>query len=79
LSANDIRELEDLNPIEGGEVYLVNGNMVAAENKVASLTTPNAPKSAKDGGTNKEPTDETPPNLTATKKKNKKKEDDKNE
>jgi hypothetical protein len=53
--------------------------MVAAENKVASLTTPNAPKSAKDGGTNKEPTDETLPNLTATKKKTKKKEDDQNE
>jgi len=28
LSANDIRELEDMNPIEGGDVYLVNGNMV---------------------------------------------------
>lgn len=27
LSANDIRELEDMNPIEGGGVYLVNGNM----------------------------------------------------
>lgn len=29
-SANDIRELEDLNPIpdeQGGDVYLVNGNM----------------------------------------------------
>ena len=30
LSANDIRELEDLNPIpdeDGGNLYLVNGNM----------------------------------------------------
>jgi len=30
LSANDIRELEDLNPIpaeEGGNLYLINGNM----------------------------------------------------
>ena len=30
LSANDIRELEDLNPIpaeEGGDLYLINGNM----------------------------------------------------
>lgn len=30
LSANDIRELEDMNPIpedEGGNLYLVNGNM----------------------------------------------------
>jgi HK97 family phage portal protein len=29
LSANDIRELEDMNPIEGGDAYLVNGNMTA--------------------------------------------------
>ena len=31
MSANDIREMEDLNPIpeeEGGNLYLVNGNMV---------------------------------------------------
>lgn len=28
MSANDIRELENMNPIEGGDVYLVNGNMV---------------------------------------------------
>ena len=30
LSVNDIRELEDMNPLpegEGGELYLVNGNM----------------------------------------------------
>jgi hypothetical protein len=79
LSANDIRELEDLNPIEGGEVYLVNGNMVAAENKVAPLTAQDAPKSAKDGGTNKEPTDETPQATGQPKKKIKKKEDDQNE
>lgn len=30
LSANDIRELENLNPIEGGDVYLVPLNMVPA-------------------------------------------------
>jgi HK97 family phage portal protein len=30
LSANDIRELEDMNPIEDGDIYLVNGNMVSA-------------------------------------------------
>jgi len=32
-SANDIRELEDLNPIpdeQGGDLYLVNGNMISA-------------------------------------------------
>ena len=31
MSANDIREMEDLNPIpdeEGGNLYLVNGNMI---------------------------------------------------
>ena len=31
MSANDIRELENLNPItdeEGGNAYLVNGNMI---------------------------------------------------
>ena len=31
LSANDIRELENMNPIpesEGGNAYLVNGNMI---------------------------------------------------
>ena len=30
LSANDIREMEDLNPLsdeEGGNLYLINGNM----------------------------------------------------
>lgn len=34
-SANDIRELEDMNPIpedQGGDIYLVNGNMVTAKN-----------------------------------------------
>jgi hypothetical protein len=35
LSINDIRRLEDMNPIsaeEGGDRYLVNGNMVDAKN-----------------------------------------------
>jgi HK97 family phage portal protein len=31
LSANDIRSLEDMNPIENGDVYLVNGNMTVAK------------------------------------------------
>jgi HK97 family phage portal protein len=31
LSANDIRELENLNPIEGGDVYLVPLNMIPAD------------------------------------------------
>lgn len=33
LSANDIRELEDMNPIKGGDVYLVNGNMADPKDK----------------------------------------------
>lgn len=35
LSANDIRELEDMNPIEDGDIYLVNGNMVPATGRQA--------------------------------------------
>lgn len=31
LSANDIRERENMNPIEGGDIYLVNGNMLPAD------------------------------------------------
>ena len=42
LSANDIRELEDLNPIEGGDVYLVNGNMTAATDKAPTTPEPQA-------------------------------------
>lgn len=33
MSANDIRELEEMNPIPNGDVYLVNGNMVQAKNQ----------------------------------------------
>jgi HK97 family phage portal protein len=33
MSANDIRELEEMNPISGGDIYLVNGNMVQAKNQ----------------------------------------------
>lgn len=36
LSANDIRKLENMNPVEGGDVYLVPLNMVPA-NQVGSL------------------------------------------
>lgn len=28
LSPNDVRELEDMNPYEGGDIYMVNGNMI---------------------------------------------------
>jgi len=37
LSANDIRELEDLNPIsedQGGDIYHMNGNMIPLTGKV---------------------------------------------
>ncbi|MGI6593689.1 MAG: phage portal protein [Christensenellales bacterium] len=33
MSANDIRDLEEMNPIEDGDIYLVNGNMVPAKNQ----------------------------------------------
>jgi HK97 family phage portal protein len=31
LSANDIRNLENMNPIDGGDAYLVNGNMMPVD------------------------------------------------
>jgi hypothetical protein len=31
MSANDIREIENMNPIEGGDVYLIPLNMVPAD------------------------------------------------
>ncbi len=31
LSANDIREFENLNPVDGGDIYLVNGNMMPVD------------------------------------------------
>ena len=41
LSANDIREFEDMNPIAGGDVYLVNGNMISAtETKPQAVDAP---------------------------------------
>ena len=44
LSANDIRDLENLNPIsdeEGGNAYLINGNMIPISLAGSSLV--NAP------------------------------------
>jgi len=49
LSANDIRELEDMNLIDskdGGDAYLVNGNMISLKNAEGNL-----PKSMQKGGT----------------------------
>lgn len=80
LSANDIRELEDMNPIEGGDVYLVNGNMMSADAKIAPQTAPNVPQSAKPD-TQEDSEEENPilpagaprpPTVTAIKKKKKK-------
>jgi HK97 family phage portal protein len=41
MSSNDIRDLENMNPIEGGDVYLVNGNMVQAQDKISNMSPPN--------------------------------------
>lgn len=35
MSANDIRKLENLDPIEDGDVYLVNGNMITIKAAIA--------------------------------------------
>jgi hypothetical protein len=37
MSANDIREIENMNPIEGGDVYLIPLNMVPADAATAPL------------------------------------------
>ena len=50
MSANDIRDLEEMNLIsneEGGDAFLVNGNMISLKNAEANL-----PKSMQKGGTN---------------------------
>lgn len=44
LSANDVRELEELNPIEGGDVYLSPLNMVPADEAGEKETEPKEPK-----------------------------------
>lgn len=44
LSANDVRELEDLNPIVGGDVYLSPLNMVPAGEAGEEETEPKEPK-----------------------------------
>lgn len=62
LSANDIRELEDMNPIPHGDIYLVNGNMVEPQDTAKKV----------DGG---EPTQAQPPPQQIKKKAKKPKED----
>lgn len=49
MSANDIRQLEDMNPLpdgEGGDIYTVNGNMISLANVPLNI-----PKGAQKGGT----------------------------
>ena len=41
LSPNDVRELENMNPIENGDVYAMNGNMVKLEDVGAAYKTRN--------------------------------------
>ena len=47
MSANDIRQLEDMNPLpkgEGGDLYTVNGNMISLANVPLNI-----PKGAQKG------------------------------
>ena len=44
MTANEIRALEDLNPIEGGDELLVNGNMIPIEQAGAQPAPPALPK-----------------------------------
>jgi HK97 family phage portal protein len=65
LSANDIRELEDLNPIPNGGIYLVNGNMVEPQDG-------GEPPQADKGLQDKKPTTQYMPTGAAPSKPNKK-------
>jgi hypothetical protein len=80
LSANDIRGLEDMNPIDGGDIYLVNGNMTAADDKTSPKTAPNAPQGGEPPQASKgvEPNGQAPPVVAAPKKKNKQKKEEDN-
>lgn len=49
LSANDVRELEDMNPIEGGDSYLVPENMRDSKEPSRSSTEKPEPKEDRDG------------------------------
>ena len=53
MSANDIRELENLNPLsdgEGGNLYLVNGNMIPITMTAAGTGKEGADAQAIDAG-----------------------------
>ena len=50
MTANEIRALEDLNPIEGGDELLVNGNMIPIEQAGAEPEPPALPAAQDRGG-----------------------------
>lgn len=56
FSPNDVRELEDMNPYDGGEIYMVNGNMVPVA-KINDLIDSQIQKGGEKGNvnTNKNP------------------------
>jgi len=51
LSVNDVRELENMNPIDDGDIYLVPGNMTPAD-KAGEMLNPPPPKDNGDDGEN---------------------------
>ena len=56
MSANDIREMEDLNPIpeeEGGNLYLVNGNMIRLTDTAVAAPTGDTGNTGSDNNPNK--------------------------
>ena len=54
LSQNDIRDLENMNPIEGGDTYYINGSLVRTEDAARGMTTatPLPPAGRTDGNDN---------------------------
>ncbi len=60
LSANDVRELENLNPVDGGDTYLVPLNMVDAAAPAQPAAAPPVEQPADDESLD-EDTDDTPP------------------
>jgi len=55
LSQNDIREMENLNPIEGGDTYYINGSLVRSEDASRGMTgaTSSPPDGRTDGNDNR--------------------------
>ncbi len=62
LSANDIREMENLNPVDGGDVYLVPLNMIPAEQAAAGTAGVGEPAPADSGGNGEATPSHPPPN-----------------